>query len=115
MGGRGASSKVTKAAVTASPFAGGEKLKVETPKAGKKLTQHEEITEYIKKQTNIDVTKARENRFDKRYGFNIDSTLLSKSEFNTIKELASKYGGKKISIETNGATRYFIRLLKRGD
>lgn len=114
MGGRGASSKVTKAAVTA----GSEKLKVETPKVETpkkaKLTQHEEITEYIKKQLNIDVTKARENMFDKRNGFNIDSRLLSGNEFNAIKELARSYGGKKISVETNGANRYFIRLLKRG-
>lgn len=67
--------------------------------------------DYVKKQTNIDLTPARDTYYDNRKGFNIDTRKLKPGDLNEIKRLAQRYpGGYEVSFEDNGATRVYIAV-----
>jgi hypothetical protein len=70
--------------------------------------------EYVKKQTGIDLTPARDTYFDNRKGFNIDTRALSPSDLNQIKRLAKTYpGGYDVRFAENGATRLYIAVERK--
>lgn len=64
---------------------------------------------YVKKQTGIDLTPARDTYFDNKKGFNIDTRKLKPNQLNEIKRLVQKYpGGYKAEFGLNGAYRVRI-------
>lgn len=70
--------------------------------------------DYVKKQTGIDLTPARDTYFDNRKGFNIDTSKLSPSVLSTIKRLAQTYpGGYEVRFAPNGATRLYIAVERK--
>lgn len=70
--------------------------------------------EYVKKQTNIDLTPARDTYLDNRKGFNVDTSKLSPSAVNSIKRLAQTYpGGYNVHFSENGATRLYIGVERK--
>ena len=70
--------------------------------------------DYVKKQTGIDLTTARDTYFDNRKGFNIDTRKLNPSALSTIKRLAQTYpGGYEVRFSANGATRLYIAVKRK--
>lgn len=70
--------------------------------------------EYVKKQTGIDLTPARDTYFDNRKGFNIDTRALSPSDLSQIKRLAKTYpSGYDVRFAENGATRLYIAVERK--
>ena len=66
---------------------------------------------YVKKQVNVDLSKARDTEFDNRNGFNIDTRKLGRNDLNAVKNLArKKYGSFDVRFEDNGAYRVYIRV-----
>lgn len=70
--------------------------------------------EYVKKQTGIDLTPARDTYFDNRKGFNVDIRAISPPDLAQIKRLAKTYpGGYGVSFSANGATRLYIAVERK--
>lgn len=96
---------------------GSEKLQMED--LGKKLPTYGDKTQnayidYVKKQTGIDLTPARDPYFDNRKGFNIDTRRLTPSALDTIKRLAQTYpGGYDVRFSINGATRLYVSVERK--
>lgn len=131
MGGRGGKGGV--ASVSAPKKAGSIKSLLENMKSldnyGSEKLQKEDMAkklptygdkvqnsyiDYVKKQTGIDLTPARDTYFDNRKGFNIDTRRLSPSALPTIKRLAQTYpGGYEVRFSANGATRLYIAVERK--
>lgn len=96
---------------------GSEKLQKEDlakklPKYGDKVQSS--YIDYVKKQTGINLSPARDTYFDNRKGFNIDTRKLSPSAVNQIKRLAQEYpGGYEVRFAPNGATRLYIGVERK--
>ena len=74
----------------------------------------ESYIDYIKKQTNIDLSKARDTYFDNQKGFNIDERDLGKNDLWVIKSLQRQYpGGYDVQFIQNGATRIYIQVSRK--
>ena len=131
MGGRGGKGGV--ASVSAPKKAGSIKILLENMKSldnyGSEKLQKEDLAkklptygdkvqnayiDYVKKQTGIDLTPARDTYFDNHKGFNIDTRKLSPSDLSTIKRLAQTYpGGYEVRFSANGATRLYIAVERK--
>ena len=131
MGGRGGAGGV--AAVSAPKKAGSIKSLLENMKSldnyGSEKLQKEDLAkklptygdkvqssyiDYVKKQTGIDLTPARDTYFDNRKGFNIDTSKLSPSALSKIKRLAQTYpGGYEVHFASNGAARLYIAVERK--
>ena len=96
---------------------GSEKLQKEDlakklPRYGDKVQSS--YIDYVKKQTGINLSPARDTYFDNRKGFNIDTRKLSPSAVNQIKRLAQEYpGGYEVRFSPNGATRLYIGVERK--
>ena len=121
MGGRGASSGLTareKPEVRsrfqreAPPTAAQQKQSRTTAQSGTALQSN--YIEYVKKQTGVDLSKARDTQFDTKQYFNIDTRDISRNDLATVKRLAQQYPGNyDVSFEDNGANRIAIRVKRR--
>ena len=121
MGGRGASSGMAVKSLLKKLKAldnyGYEKYQMEEtqrklPTYGDKVQSA--YIEYVKRQTGIDLTPARDTYFDNRKGFNINTRALSPSDVNRIKQLAKIYpGGYDVRFSANGATRLYIAVERK--
>ena len=131
MGGRGGAGSV--AAVSAPKKSGSIKSLLKNMKSfdnyGPEKLQKEDLAkklptygdkvqnsyvDYVKKQTGIDLTPARDTYFDNRKGFNIDTSKLSPSALSEIKRLAQTYpGGYEVRFSPNGATRLYIAVERK--
>lgn len=131
MGGRGGAGGVE--AVSAPKKAGSVKSLLENMKSldnyGSEKLQKEDLAkklprygdkvqisyiDYVKKQTGINLSPARDTYFDNRKGFNIDTRKLSPSAVNQIKRLAQEYpGGYEVRFSPNGATRLYIGVERK--
>lgn len=70
--------------------------------------------DYVKKQTNVDLSKARDTEFDTRRYFNIDTRDISRNDLATVRRLAQQYPGDfEVSFESNGAHRLAIFVKRR--
>lgn len=91
-----------------------DKLIVSDTESKKKMSKfgikvQEDFIDYIKRQTNIDLTKARDTMFDTRKYFNIDVRNLGKNDLRIVQTFIDKYpGGYKVKIEPGGAYRKTI-------
>lgn len=74
----------------------------------------ESYIDYVKRQINIDLSKARDTQFDNRNGFNIDTRKLTPSQMNALKKLNQQYpGGYEAAFMANGANRLYIRVRRK--
>lgn len=86
----------------------GNKEEQKTPET---LNNKQNLVDYFKIQTNIDLEKAiTEKQFAPRKGLNIDSRKLDQNEMNTIKEIMYK---KEMVMQSNGVYDYFIYYEKK--
>lgn len=70
--------------------------------------------DYVKKQTNIDLTQAKDTQFDDRKGFNIDTRALKPTELSRIIRLAQTYpGGYNVQFLENGYHRLYIQVERK--
>lgn len=89
-----------------------EELQKKLPVYGEKVQQA--YIDYVKKQTDIDLTPARDTYFDNRKGFNIDTRALKPWQLSEIKKLSQKYpAGYEVEFYQNGATRVLIRVKRK--
>ena len=85
----------------------------ELVKSGQKLNNKNNLIDFVKQQTKIDLNKAiDEDRFStkSRTYLDIDSRKLSINEFNTIRRLLQYDKG--LRFESNGAYNYAIYYKK---
>ena len=68
----------------------------------KKLSKKDTLIEFIKKQTNIDLSKYVDDKYSKRTYLNVDWKKIPKDEQNLIRRLASTNGGQRFSLSDNG-------------
>jgi hypothetical protein len=68
----------------------------------KKLSKKDTLIEFIKKQTNIDLSKYVDDKYSKRTYLNVDWKKIPKDEQNLIRRLASANGGQRFSLSDNG-------------
>lgn len=89
-----------------------EESKKKLPSVGKKV--HDAFIDYVKKQINLDLSKARDTQFDNRNGFNIDTRKLSRNDLANLKNLTNKYpGGYQVNIMSNGVNRQYIQVKRK--
>ena len=82
------------------------------PATGTKVQQ--EYIDFVKKQLNIDLEKARDTYFDNKRYFNIDTREISRSDLAAIKRLAQTTpGGFEVSFQENGAYRLAVIVKRR--
>lgn len=109
MGGRGSAGTSVKSN-TARMEA--KERSVKLPASGGKVQSA--YIDYVRKQLNIDLSKARDTQFDDRNGFNIDTRKLTPSQYREIKSLAARYpGGYEVQFMSNGANRTYIRVRRK--
>ena len=120
MGGRG--SKSSETLPKKSRFKGAEnqiEKKKDEEEASKKLPTYGNkvqtaYIEYVKKQTNIDLTPARDTQFDNRKGFNIDTRALNPAELSSVIRLAQQYpGGYNVQFLENGYHKLYIQVERK--
>lgn len=86
----------------------GNKKEQKTPET---LNNKQNLVDYFKIQTNIDLEKAMtEKQFAPRKGLNIDSRKLDQNEMNTIKKIMYE---KEMVMQSNGVYDYFIYYEKK--
>ena len=82
------------------------------PNAYKSKAQSKYV-DYIKEKLKIDLSKYRDEEFDNRNGFNIDTKNMSPYDVNRLKSLALKDDKFDVMILDNGATRKYIRVKEK--
>ena len=86
----------------------GKKEEQKTPKT---LNNKQNLVDYFKIQTDIDLEKAiTEKQFAPRKGLNIDSRKLDQNEMNIIKKTIYE---KEMVMQSNGVYDYFIYYEKK--
>ena len=120
MGGRGGSSGFTRRGERNETKAQQNNYKeIALDESHKKLSTsgsavQQSFIDYVKRQTNINLGKARDPMFDTRRYFNIDTHDLGKNDLSTVKNLVRQYsGGYDVSFETNGAHRVAIFVKRK--
>ena len=115
MGGRGGSSSIQAQSlnsITKEKIANKAEIEKKLPSVGGEV--QESYIDYVKRQTNIDLSKARDTQFDNRNGFNIDTRKLTPSQMNALKKLNQQYpGGYEAAFMANGANRLYIRVRRK--
>lgn len=115
MGGRGGASSIqaqSPNSITKEKIANKAEIEKKLPSVGGKV--QESYIDYVKRQTNIDLSKARDTQFDNRNGFNIDTRKLTPSQMNALKKLNQQYpGGYEAAFMANGANRLYIRVRRK--
>lgn len=77
-----------------------------------KLTNRTKLVDYVKKQTNVDLSKVVEPRVNRpRTGLGVHLEDLTRSQQNAVRSALRSYG-KNITIEDNGGFGSFIRYEK---
>ena len=84
-----------------------------TPTTGAKVQQ--DFIEYVKEQTNVNLTSARDTYFDTRSYFNIDTRKLDHNDLSRVQSLLMRGydGGFDVTIMDNGAYRKAIYVKRK--
>lgn len=115
MGGRGGSSGIqaqSSNSISEEKATNKAEIEKKLPSVGGRV--QESYIDYVKRQINIDLSKARDTQFDNRNGFNIDTRKLTPSQMNSLKRLNQQYpGGYEVAFMANGANRMYIRVRRK--
>ena len=82
---------------------------------GGKVQQN--FIDYVKRMINVDLTKARDTMFDDRKGFNIDKSLMNKTDYQNflylLNDLKKEKSNFNVQYLENGVTRYYIKVTEK--